>query len=126
MNRGLVYTISFSFHIASGMAIRYGNSFCLHDTVFISSRIEVLFTRHRFAGNSNGFTVRFLHLLLILRSAPGELEARRIDNEVPYRVDTGFNSNFYMISDWFHATFIAFSFENAKTVLSVSVWCGLM
>ena len=44
------------------------------------------------------FTLCFLHLLRILHSTRSEREARRIDNEVPYLVDTGF----VPLSECFH------------------------
>ena len=62
--------------------------------------------------------------LRILRSSPNGFEASRIDNEVPTELIS--HSTAYTISDWFHATIRAFSFENAKTVWSISDWCVLV
>ena len=62
--------------------------------------------------------------LRILRSFPNGFETSRIDNEV--RTELISDSTVYTISDWFYATFRAFSFENAKMVRSISDWCILM
>ena len=40
-----IYTILISLHTGLGMAIKYKNLFCLHDTIFISYRINILLTR---------------------------------------------------------------------------------
>ena len=91
----------------------------MHDTVFIPYRIGVLFTRHHFHSISDwgpvyktpfSFHIRLgfclpgnasLCTAMVSLSAfaytahsvqlPNEWEGRTIDNEVPYRVDTGFN-----------------------------------
>ena len=66
-----VYTIPFSFHICVG--------FCLYENTSLCSAMA-------------GCTVCSLHPPHILRSStPNEWEALRIDNEIPYSVDTGFD-----------------------------------
>ena len=56
----------------------------LQDTIFISYRIGVLFTRECFGVHCNAFIVYFLHPLHIQNITSDELEARIVDNEVPY------------------------------------------
>ena len=87
-----VYTIPFSFHSGLG--------FCLHDTV---SPCTVIISPHS-----------VMVSLRILRSSL--MDSRLVQLIVRFRTELISDSTVYTISDWFHATFIAFSFENAKTV----------
>ena len=56
----------------------------------------------------NGFTVCFSHPLRILRSTTDEWEAPKSDNEVPHRVDTGFDRlrDIGLVSGHFQSVFI--------------------
>ena len=55
-------TIPFSFYVGFG--------FCLHDAVFVSCRIALLFPRENFAVHCNSFTACFLHPPSVLHSTP--------------------------------------------------------
>ena len=87
-----VYTMPSSFHSRLG--------FCLHDTV---SLCTVMVSPYP-----------VMVPLRILHSFPNGFETSRIDNAV--RTELILDSTIYTISDWFYATFRAFSFENAKIV----------
>ena len=87
-----VYTMPFSFHSGLG--------FCLHDTV---SPCTVMVSPYS-----------VMVPLRILRSPL--MDSRLVELIMRFRTELISDSTVYTISDWFHATFRAFSFENAKTV----------
>ena len=87
-----VCTMPFSFHSGLG--------FCLHDAV---SPCTVMVSPHS-----------VLVPLRILRSSL--MDSRLVQLIMRFRTELISDSTVYTISDWFHATFRAFSFENAKTV----------
>ena len=87
-----VYTIPFSFHIGLG--------FCLHDTVLPCTVMVSLYI----------FSVYCAFCATPLMSA------RLVELIMRFRTELISDSTVYTISDWFHPTFRAFSFENAKTV----------
>ena len=88
-----VYTMPFSFHSGLG--------FCLHDTV---SPCTVMVSPYS-----------VMVPLRILCAAP-LMDSRLVELIMRFRTELISDSTVYTISDWFHATFRAFSFENAKTV----------
>ena len=49
------------------------------------------------------------------------MDSRLVELIMRFRTELISDSTVYTISDWFHATFRAFSFENAKTVQFSSV-----
>ena len=83
-----VYTMPFSFHSGLG--------FCLHDTVSPCTVMVSL------------YSVIVPVPLRILRSSPNGFEASRIDNEVPYCVDIGFDRlhDIGLVSCHFQSAFI--------------------
>ena len=91
-----VYTMPFSF--------RSGLGFCLHDTM---SPCTVMISPYS--------------VMVPLRKhcafcAAPLIDSRLVELIMSFRTDLILASTVYTISDWFHATFRAFSFEIAKTV----------
>ena len=92
----------------------------LHDAVFVSYRISLLFTREHLAMHCSGFIDCFsIHCAFC--AAPwwrGGAWKR-----LWFRIELMPTSTVYTISDWFPATFFrAFSYENAISVWCVSDW----
>ena len=102
MKISLVYMMPFSFHSGLG--------FCLHDTV---SPCTIMVSPYSV----------MVHCAFC--AAP-LLDSRLVELMMRFRTELISDSTVYTISDWFHATFRAFSFQNAKTVLSISDWCVLV
>ena len=90
-----VYTMPFSFHSGLG--------FCLHDTV---SPCTVMVSPSSV----------MVPLRIVALCAAPLVDSRLVELIMRFRTELISDSTVYTISDWFHATFRAFSFENAKTV----------
>ena len=88
-----VYTMPFSFHSGLG--------FCLHDTV---SPCTVMVSPYSIMVPHCAFCAAPL------------MDSRLVELIMRFRTELISDSTVYTISDWFHATFRVFSFENAKTV----------